>query len=325
MVERKINTILKIISQSKEPIGSKDIADRLKDFGIDLSERTVRHHMKALDEKGLTQGKWKEGRVITEKGVEELHDALVSDKVGFISARIETMSYKMDFDLDTRQGKVILNIGFLPVNKFVMAKQIMAEVYDHEETIPNLVALAKEGQSLGGVEVPAGKVAFGTLCSINLNAVLIKSGIPVESKFGGVLQIEDYKPLRFTDLISYDGTTLDPVEIFIESKMTNVRGVISSGSGRLMAGFREIPAIAVGKAEQLLEKAQELRLGTAWLIGKPGQSLLGVPVGPERVGLVFLAGLNPIAALEEAGIETQCKALTALVDYQDLKSFWDVN
>ena len=325
MVERKINTILKIIAESKEPIGSKEISDRLKGFGIDLSERTVRHHMQALDEKGMTQGKWKEGRVITEKGIQEVHDAFVSDKVGFISSRIETMSYKMDFDLDNKTGNVILNIGFIPADKFTRAKKVMAEVFDHDETIPNLVALAKEGESLGGVVVPSGKVALGTLCSINLNAVLIKSGIPVESRFGGVLQIDNNQPIRFTDLISYDGTTLDPVEVFIKSKMTNVRGVISSGTGRLMAGFREIPAIAVGKAEELLKKALELRLGSAWLIGKPGQPLLGVPVGPERVGLVFLAGLNPVAALEEAGIETQCKALTALVDYQQLKSFWDVN
>lgn len=324
MIERKINAILKIIAEATEPIGSKEISDKLEEFGIDLSERSVRYHMKMLDERGLTQGKWKEGRIITEKGVEELHDSFVSEKVGFISSRIDAMAYQMDFDLNRKKGKVILNVSFIPKDQFQMAKQVLAQVFDNELSAGQMVLLAGEGETIGGVDIPSGKIGFGTLCAVNLNGILLKHSIPVESKFGGILQIQDNKPLRFTDLISYSGSTLDPLEIFIKSRMTDIRGVIHDGSGKVMAGFREIPAVSKEKAEEILKQAREAGLCSPWIIGKPGQPLLGVPVSTERVGLVFLGGLNPVAAVEEAGIKTESKALTALVDFQRLKSFWDI-
>lgn len=324
MVERKINTILKIISQSKEPIGSKEISDKLKELGIDLSERTVRYHMQMLDEKGLTEGKWKEGRIITEKGVEELGNSFVSEKVGFVSSRMDSMAYQMDFDLDKKKGQVILNVSFIPKDKFQMAKQTLAQVFDNEISAGQMVMVAQEGEAIGAVQIPEGKVGFGTLCAVNLNGILLKNSIPVESKFGGILEIKNNQPLRFTDLISYSGSTLDPLEIFIKSRMTDIRGVINNGCGKVMAGFREIPAVSKEKAEDVLKKAREVGLASPWIIGKPGQPLLGVPVATERVGLVFLGGLNPIAAVEEVGIKTESKALTAMIDFKLMKSFWDV-
>jgi repressor of nif and glnA expression len=49
--------------------------------------------------------------------------------------------------------------------------------------------------------------------------------------------------------------------------------------------------------------------------------ILGIPVRVDRVGIVVPGGLNPIAAAEEAGIETESRALTALVDYGRLQKF----
>lgn len=323
-LERKINAILKIISESSKPIGSAEISDRLKELGINLTERSVRYHLKIMDEDGLTKGLWKEGRMLTEKGFEEVNDSSVSSRVGFIISKIESLAYQMDFDFNKNKGKVIMNVSFIPADKFKTATQIMAEVFDNELGMGDRVAIANQGETLGGKIVPEGKIGFGTLCSINLNGILLKNTIPVESKFGGVLQIEDYKPLRFTDLISYSASTLDPLEIFIKSKMTSVREVVSSGAGKVMAGFREIPAVSKYKAEEILQKAKEAGLGSALMVGKPGQPLLGMPVGMGRVGIVILGGLNPIAAVEEAGIPTESKALTALEDYSRLKSFWNV-
>lgn len=324
-IERKISAILKIVADSKEPIGSADISIKLRDFGVDLTERSVRYHLKIMDERGLTEGKWKEGRLITAKGREELQNLLVSDKVGFVISKIESLAYQMDFDLAKKTGSVILNVSFIPKDKFNLAMKIMAEVYDHAFNMGRLVACALEKEELGGIDIPEGQVGFGTLCSVNLNGILLREAIPVESKFAGILQIENKLPLRFTDLISYSGSTLDPLEVFIRSKMTDVRGVLSSGKGKVMASFREIPAISKEKAEAALKKAEEAGLGSAWMIGKPSQPLLGVPVGMGRVGIVVLGGLNPIAAVEEAGIETRSQALTTLFNYKDLKSFWDIN
>jgi len=71
-VERKVITILNILNESQEPAGGRVIAHRLKDYGIELSERAVRYHLRLMDERGLTQLAGRDGRLLTEKGEEEL-------------------------------------------------------------------------------------------------------------------------------------------------------------------------------------------------------------------------------------------------------------
>ena len=44
----------------------------------------------------------------------------------------------------------------------------------------------------------------------------------------------------------------------------------------------------------------------------------------NRVGIVLLGGLNPVAAAVEAGIEVKSIAESGLIDYQQLKSFWQL-
>ncbi|OGB87913.1 hypothetical protein A3H38_04130 [candidate division WOR-1 bacterium RIFCSPLOWO2_02_FULL_46_20] len=320
MMQKKLNAILKIVSESAEPIGSAEISEKLKTLGIKLTERTVRYHLKNLSEEGLLKGIWKEGRMITNKGKEELHDSLVFEKVGLMSSRIENMAYKMDFDLYEKSGNVIMNLSLFDKGDFKSALQIMTPVFTKKLTTGNLVAVAKEGERLGGIVVPVGKIAFGTLCAINLNGILLKHSVPVESRFGGVLQIEDNKPLRFTDMINYSGSTLDPHEIFMKSKMTSVRQACS-GSGKILAGVREIPAASINEAEAIIRKIESANIGRALMIGKSGQMILGMPVKMERAGIVVPGGLNPIAAVEEAGINTQTSALGTLVDYKELKTF----
>ncbi|KPJ65050.1 hypothetical protein AMJ44_11240 [candidate division WOR-1 bacterium DG_54_3] len=321
-MEKKINSILKIIDESREPIGSPEISARLRKLGIEMSERTVRYHLKTLDKQGLTRGKWKEGRTITGKGREELGNALVFDKVGFLSSKFEAMAFRMDFDLDSRSGEVILNLSLFHKSDFKSALRIMKAVFDKGFATGNKVVVAEAGQEIGGIVVPAGKVGFGTLCSINLNGILLKHSIPVDSRFGGMLQIEDSRPLRFTDMISYSGSTLDPHEVFLKSKMTSVREA-TNGSGKILASLREIPAVSKNEAEAILRKADSAGLGKVLLIGRTGLPVLGMPVGMERVGIVVPGGLNPVAACEEWGIETESKALVTLIDYSRLKNFWE--
>jgi repressor of nif and glnA expression len=323
-IERKIHAILRIVADSKVPIGSKEISAQLKKMSIDLTERAVRYHLKMMDERKLTDVKWKEGRVITDSGLDELENALVHDKVGFVISKIESMSYQMDFDLSKKTGKVILNVSLIEKSKFKKALKIMRPVFDKKLSMGLLVAVAMQGEKLGELKVPKDKVGFGTLCSINLNSILLKHTIPVESRFGGVLEIQEYHPLRFTDLISYSGSTLDPLEVFIKSKMTSVSKAATSGSGKVMASFREIPAVSKANAEVIMRRVEDAGLGRSIMVGRQGHSLLGVPVGMERVGVVVPGGLNPVAALEEEGIETESKALVTLFDYEKLKMFCDI-
>ena len=93
-VERKVLAILRVLNEASHPLGARVLSRQLKDFGIDLTERAVRYHLKLMDERGLTRSVGRDGRLITPSGVEELKNALVSDKVGFIINRIELSNWK---------------------------------------------------------------------------------------------------------------------------------------------------------------------------------------------------------------------------------------
>lgn len=85
----------------------------------------------------------------------------------------------------------------------------MKGVFKAGVCVSELVATASEGQKLGDVVIPKGKIGLATVCGIVVNGVLLKCGVPIESKFGGVLEIKDYKPRRFVAIINYGGTSLD--------------------------------------------------------------------------------------------------------------------
>ena len=128
-VERKGRLILKILNDSQEPLGARVIARQLKDHGVYLGERAVRYHLKLMDERGLTRLVSRDGRLITELGVEELGNALVRDKVGFAITRIELLAFRTDFDLDKRVGTIPVNVSLFSKNKFEKAVQVMKPIF----------------------------------------------------------------------------------------------------------------------------------------------------------------------------------------------------
>lgn len=321
-MNRTLLSILKILSKENEIIGSKEIAKKLKMYGINLSERTVRYHLKILDERGLTKVYGKEGRKITEKGRKELDTASTVEKVGFIINKIETLSYQSDFNLDRMSGRLILNITYIPKNKLKRALKVMEGVFDSPYVMSDrILILEKDSEN---ILVPKDHICIGTVCSITLNAILLKHGIPITSRFGGVLEVRDGEPYRFGALISYDGTSLDPLEIFIRGKMTYVLGAINSGSGRILASFREIPIVCIDRVKEIYSIMQQRGFGGILLFGEPNQPLLDIPVGIDRVGMVVVGGLNPIAALEESNIHTYTSAISTLYDCRELLRFEEV-
>jgi hypothetical protein len=118
-VERKTLSILKVLSDSQEPLGARVIAQRLKEYGVELGERAMRYHLKMMDERGLTKlvGR-RDGRMLTEQGVEEVRSALVKDKVAFAISRIESLAFRTDFDFHKKTGLIPVNISLFPRKKF---------------------------------------------------------------------------------------------------------------------------------------------------------------------------------------------------------------
>ncbi len=278
-----------------------------------------------LDREGLTKNCGKRGRAITARGAKELSAAKAYEKVGFMAAKIDQLTYNMTFDLEQKRGSVIINISMLPAGQLKRSAPLIKQVFAAGYAMGKLLTLFPPGARVGENVVPENCVGVGTVCSVTLNGVLLAHGIPTNSRFGGLLELEDRQPRRFVELISYEGTTIDPLEIFIRTGMTDYIGATETGSGRIGAGFREIPADSRAQVVDIAARLDQVGLGGFMTIGWPGQPLLDVPVSEGRAGAVVIGGLNPIAILEEHGIRAVSRAMANLADFQTLFPYQELD
>jgi repressor of nif and glnA expression len=324
-VERKRLLMMKILRESGAPLSSQKIQEQLVSRGMDISERTVRFHLQALDSFGLTGYKEKKGRFLTPKGLMELAKAHVYDRVGFLSSKIDDMTYQMSFDPASAEGTVLVNLSIADKIHRDAIAALVPPVFSSGLAHGSLIALIDEGEHVGDKVIPEGKVGLGTVCSITFNGALIQAGVPVTSVFGGLLEIHDKAPDRFTAIIRYDGTSLDPLEVYITSRMTSTGQAAHDGNGQVGASFREIPAIARERALNTDALYKGRGLGGFLKLGYSSQSLLDIPVGDGRVGLVVAGGLNAVAPLVEEGIPIVSNALSGLIDYSELFPFQELS
>ena len=324
--EKKQLSILNILKASDKPLSSSKISNELTALGHEISERTVRFYLQKTDQAGLTQNMGKRGRKITELGLNEIYSARIIERVGFLSARIDQMTYDMNFDHTYKSGTVVINITLAEPKELARRADMICSVYEKGYAMGHLLTLLEPGEIVGHTIVPNGMLGIGTVCSITLNGVLLKYGIPTNSRFGGLLELRNGKPTRFVEIITYDGTSIDPLEVFIRSGMTDYVGAITSGDGRIGASFREFPAGSLNLVEELAHKLERIGLGGFMKIGRAGQTLLEIPVSEGRVGAILIGGLNPVAILEETGGHIYSRAMAGLIDfnrlfhYKELKS-----
>jgi len=313
--------ILRVLRDAARPLGGDAIAREIQAYGLEMSGRTVRLYLKEMEDEGLVgpAGRGRRGgRAITSLGLEEIKNALILDRVGFTAARVDELACRMTFDLAARKGEIVLNVTVLDQKTLGPAVRAMVPVFQAGLGMGNCVALARPGERLGEFLIPQGKVGVGTVCSVTFNGVLLKLGIPTVSRFGGVLELRDGKPVRFTDVIYYDGTSLDPLEIFIKGGLTRVRTAARTGHGRIGASFREVPTAALREVEKIRRQLEIVGLGGVLLMGKPNQPLLDFPVHEGRTGLILNGGLNPPAVLQEMGMATDNTALGTLYEFEKL-------
>jgi len=316
--KRKELLILNVLKNTEIPLTSTRIAGELKLLGHEVSERTVRLYLSRLDQDGLTTSNGKKGHQITERGVSEFDSSKIFERVGFLSAKIDRMTYQMNFDLNTTSGTVVINVTIVEAEQFAKNIPYISKVYADGYAMGHLMTFLGPGESLGHISIPEGMIGVGTVCSITLNGVLLKHGIPTISRFGGLLELQDKTPVRFVEIIMYDGTSIDPLEIFIRSGMTNYMGAIQTGDGRIGASFREFPAESRELVVQLAEKLMRVGLGGLARIGRPGQTILDIPVNEGRIGAIVIGGLNPVSILEETGVRAYSRALAGLIDFSRL-------
>lgn len=319
--DEKRMAILKTLRDGRDPVNSAGIVRMLTAAGLPMSERSVRLHLAALDAEGLTQAHGRRGRTITDRGRAVLRAPDITHRVGMLSARIDQMTYRMNFDLPTRSGHVVVNISYVDPDALHAQMDKVCKVFAEGYAMGTRAALLAPGEMVGDEAIPAGKVGFCTVCSITVNGVLLKHGVPTASRFGGLLEVQDGRAARFAEIIHYDGTSIDPLEVFIRSGMTDYCGAIRNGNGRIGASFREYPEDSRELVMLLSRQLDDIGLGAIMEMGLPGQPLLSTPVSTGRFGAIVVGGLNPVAVLEETGHRVVCKALSGLMEYNRLHHY----
>ncbi len=294
----------------------------LSDSGIDLRPRAVRWHLAHTDRAGWTRlVDRRRGRRLTDLGVEEARRIGAEARLGFIAARVDDLSFRMTYDLRTMAGSVVVNTAILSARDLSRAVPLLEPVLKARLGMGSRIALAREGEMFAGAVVPPDSVALGSLCSITVNGILLKLGIPVTSRFGGLLEIADGSPRRFVELIEYRGSTVDPLELFIRAGMTRVQAAARTGHGLVGASLREIPAMAVPAVLKVRRLLLDRDVHAILEVGRPGRPVLDVAISEGRAGMIVLGGLNVFAALAEAGIPIQIQPLAGLHDVRAFRPY----
>ena len=321
--------ILKVLQGLGRPAGSSQIGRQLHGWGVDLGERSIRLYLQQLDAEGFTQLQSRRaGRVLTAKGRAEVDQSAVMERLGFISGQIDALTYQMGFTPRAGAGTLVVNTTLLAAKDEVAAIEVVRPVFAARLGMGSRMLVLRAGavyDAARAAVVPRGHIAMVTICSVTLNGILLKEGIPVTSHYGGLLEFRNRLPVRFVELMDYGGTTQDPLELFIRAKMTSVRACAHSGNGLVGASFREFPSAAMPAVLKTRDQLRLLGLDGIVAVGVPNQTLYGVPVGEGRTGLVVLAGLNPAAALEEAAVACQNRSLAGLLDYRQFPEFRHLN
>jgi repressor of nif and glnA expression len=316
--------ILEILSGSSEPLGSITLARELDKRGISLSERAVRYHLRITDERGFTRPAGRDGRSITQAGLDEIKEAMAPAHVGFIREKLEMLAFLTTFDPDKKTGKLSINTSLIDKDRFPEVLSAIKPVFKAGLAVSDLVAVAKEGEKLGSVIIPRNKIGLGTICGVVTNGVILRAGVPTDYRFGGLLETRNNRARRFVAIIEYAGTSLDPSEQFIRARMTTVGEVARTGNGKILGTFRTMPAPARAILEDRLAALKEAGIHGVYALGNASEPLCQINVGLNRIGVVQLGGLNPLAAAAEAGFEIESTAESGLIDYEQLSSIWSL-
>ena len=71
-----------------------------------------------------------------------------------------------------------------------------------------------------------------------------------------------------------------------------------------------------------VRRLKEAGINGIYYLGRISEPVCQISVGINRVGIILLGGLNPIAAPVEAGFEVENMAESGMIDFKQLISIW---
>lgn len=226
--------------------------------------------------------------------------------------------YEVTFDPQKKSGRIIVNISIVNESDFNEVIGYIRQAVHSGLSVSPYIKIIRPGEKIGNIKIEKGKIGIATACSITIDGVLLKAGIPVKPKFGGVVEIHDGSPLRFTDILTYESTTIDPLDVLMSQELTSVTRMINTGSGKILANLREAPMASRDKIEQVLDSLVEAGFSCILEVGEPNNDVLGIQVGRDKIGIVVIGGTNPMALVQEHGIDINTQEMSVLLDIEEM-------
>lgn len=228
--------------------------------------------------------------------------------IEFIISKIENLIYQVTFDPANHHGRIIANISIINKDDLQKVLGLFREAFHSGLAVSPYIKIMQSKD----------KICLATACSITIDGVLLKSGIPVKPKFGGVVEIRDGEPLRFTDILTYESTTIDPLDVLMSQELTSIAQIINTGSGKILANLREVPMVARERIEEVLDSLIGAGFSCVLEVGEPNSDILGVQVGKDRIGIAVIGGTNPMALVQEHGITIKTQEMSTLLDINEM-------
>lgn len=247
----------------------------------------------------------------------------MSRPLKFVDHSIDDYAMQVTYDPSAGTGNVVYNLSLVKNEDFEYAVSILKDAYKTGVSVSGLVKFFSSGQRIADFAVPDGYTGISTICSITFDGLFIRRGVPITPIGGGVVEIENRAPIRFTHIILYEHTTIDPLQVLISQQITSVNNVMRKGSGSILANIREFHMEAEPLVGSVLDELADSSLTGILEVGVPNVPLLGVPGSPQYVSLAAVGGTNPMAAIREGGRWVQTQAMKGLMDVREFVEIRD--
>jgi global nitrogen regulator NrpRII len=236
----------------------------------------------------------------------------------FVNHKIEDYAMQVTFDPAAGEGKVVYNLSLIKNEDLEFAISVLKDAFRSGVSVSGLVRFFKSGEKVADYVIPKGCTGIATMCSITFDGLLIRRGIPINPIGGGIVEIENRTPIRFTHMILYEHTTIDPLQVLISQKTSSVTSVMRRGSGSILANIREFHMEAEPLVGRVLDELTSSSYSGILEVGIPNIPLLGVPVSPQFVAIAAVGGTNPMAAIREGDRWVETQAMKGLMDIKEM-------
>jgi len=241
----------------------------------------------------------------------------------FVTNTIEDYAMRVTFDPVEGKGCIVYNLALIKNEDLEHAIRLLRDAHKTGISVSGLVKFFSSGEKINDYIVPKGCTAVCTMCSITFDGLLIRRGVPINPIGGGVVEIDNRTPIRFTHIILYEHTTIDPLQVLLSQKTTSVTNVMRKGTGTILANIREFHMEAEPLVGTVLDELSSSSYSGILEVGVPNTSLLGVPVSPQFIGIAAVGGTNAMAAIREGGYWIQTHAMKGLIDISEMREIRD--